>query len=91
MISNDSYKEDGKLYIDFTIKNLDNVANTTYFLGRLSQDPGVVKTVFARTEENHLLAGWIDGSGYINLYNRTNYNIPAGTEFSVMCVVHIKQ
>jgi len=92
LVFNNTYEEDGRLYIDLSLKTLTaHVPNTTYYFGKLAQGPERVKAVFARTYGNYLMSGWIDGGGYINLYNRTNETIPSGEVFELMCVVPLSR
>jgi len=88
LVANTSYKQDGIMYIDLSIKTLiDNAINTQRYLGKLSQAPNRTRTILARTVTNYVLAGWIGTDGGIYLYNRSGVAITAGQTFEVMCIV----
>jgi len=88
LISNNSYDQNGKMYIMLTVKTLiNNTANTQRYLGKMSVGPGGTRTVYARTTNNYVLTGWIGADGGIYLYNRTGIDIPSGQSYEVLCVI----
>lgn len=88
LISNNSYDQNGIMYITLAVKTLiDNAANTQRYIGKLSVGPGGTKTIYARTTSNYVLAGWIATDGGLYLYNRTGATITAGQQYELLCSV----
>lgn len=86
--SNSSYDQNGCIYITITAKTLiNNAANTQRYLGKLSTAPASTRTVYARTNDNYVLTGWIGTDGGIYLYNRTGIDIPSGQSYELLCVI----